>query len=167
MTHLDYIEREAGKNAEFHLKDMECLNREAHATLSFLFVVVSASFAGAVRLWQTSQFPERGWGLALFSLCLYLSLLAACITRCCLMVEDVMPPSNEPENLKLQEGFVSEQIREAELGNLQKRIDFNAARNERVGDRLNRVRLLICASPVVFLLVALAVFVILRGAGYA
>ena len=60
-----------------------------------------------------------------------------------------MPPGNEPKNLLVVDCEL-EAVRLAELDNLQARIDFNQARNSRVGKHLNTIRLLTLASPIVF-----------------
>jgi hypothetical protein len=156
MEHLEYVEREASKNMEHHIEDTECLNKEAHTTLSFLFVVISAAFAGAVRLFEAKA--AWVWPVALAILCIYLSVLAFCLTFTCLMARDIQPPANEPKNLKLN-GNTLREIREAELENLQRRIELNQERNKKTGTNLNRIRLLICATPVLFIAVVWVIWV--------
>ena len=43
-------------------------------------------------------------------------------------------------------------MQQFELEKLQERIDFNRQRNDRTARHLNIVRVMICASPVVFLM---------------
>jgi len=149
MSHLEFMQRESSKNMDFHMENMESLQKEAYTTVTFLFVVVSASFSGAVKIFSGGNLT--GLALALSVLCVYLAGLAAYLVFACLMARTVKAPANEPKNLKLPAGYTSEEMQEFELEKLQERIQFNVERNARTARHLNIVRVLICASPLVFL----------------
>jgi hypothetical protein len=150
MSHLEYIQNEAAKNMAFHMENMDCLQRESNTTLTFLYVVIAASFSGAVKLFSGGNLTALA--LALSVLCVYLACLAAYLVFKCLMARVVKSPANEPKSLKMVDGYTSEQIQECELENLQKRIEFNVKRNEITARNLNIVRVMICAIPAVFLI---------------
>jgi hypothetical protein len=154
MDHLDYVEREAKENITFHLANLDALKKEAESTLNFLFLILSGAAAYTVQLIK----DDNPFGaLVLGTATAYLSLVAVYITQRCLTSGDVMPPTNEPDNLKLNEGQDLDALRKEELKNLHERIQFNRARNTLLGKRLNKSRLLICATPLVFLIAGLVV----------
>ena len=158
MSHLEYVQIEASKNMEFHLQNMDNLQRESNTTLTFLYVVISASFSAALKLFLDGKFTILA--VALSCLCIYLVFLAVCLLFGCMMARPVKAPSNEPANLKIQAGYTSEEIQNFELENLQSRIEYNLDRNLATARRLNFVRILICLSPLFFIsiLAAIALF---------
>lgn len=151
QTHLEFMQSEASRNWDFHLQNMESLQREANITLTFLYVVISASFSGALKLFIGGDYNVLAISLSI--LCVYLSFLAIVLAIGCLLSRPVKAPSNEPKNLKIRDGLTSEQIQNHELANLQERIEFNIERNATTGRRLNFVRVMICLSPIFFLIV--------------
>jgi hypothetical protein len=149
VTHLEYMQQEAAKNMEFHLQNMDNLQKESNTTLTFLYVVISASFSAALKLFLDGKFIILA--IALSFLCLYLVFLAVCLLLGCMMVRPVKAPANEPKNLKIPTGYSSEEIQNFELENLQVRIEYNLDRNLATARRLNFVRVAICLSPLFFL----------------
>lgn len=147
MTHLEYMQSEASKNMDFHLQNMDNLQREANTTLTFLYVVISASFSGALKLFLDGKFTNLA--IALSGLCIYLAFLAGCLLFGCMMARPVKAPANEPKNLNIPK-YTPEQIQGFELYNLQERIEFNRDRNARTAFRLNLVRVMVCVSPLIF-----------------
>lgn len=143
------MQSEASKNMDFHLQNMDNLQREANNTLTFLYVVISASFSGSLKLFSGGNFTILA--ISLSSLCVFLAVLAICLLCGCLMARPVKAPSNEPKNLKVPNGYTSEQIQNFELENLQERIEFNRDRVATTAWRLNRVRILLCLSPFFFM----------------
>ena len=149
MSHLEFVQQEAAKNMAFHLENMGILQKEANTTLTFLYVVISASFSGAVKLFSGGSLTVVA--LALSFLCIYLSALAVYLVFACLRARPVKAPANEPKNLKVPEGYSEEEIQQFVIENLQERIGFNRRRNDHTAQHLNIVRVLICSSPLVFL----------------
>jgi hypothetical protein len=158
MNHLEYRQSEAAKNMDFHLQNMDNLQKDANTTLTFLYVVISASFSASVKLFADGNYPVLT--VALACICLFLVASAIYLVIGCMMARPVKAPSNEPKNLKIPAGYTSEEIQDFELDNLQERIEFNRDRNEESALRLNRVRIMICSSPVIFA-VLLAVLALL------
>ncbi|NIF39552.1 hypothetical protein F3J14_01250 [Burkholderia sp. Tr-862] len=60
---------------------------------------------------------------------------------------------NEPRNI-YQPKYSLEDLKEAEVNDLQKRIDLAASSNAKVVKSLNRLRLAAAASPIVFIVFA-------------
>ena len=148
MQHLEFVQRESEKNMAFHMENMECLQRESNNTLTFLYVAVSASFSGALKIYAVNGFGVLSASLSF--LCIYLTATSVYLVLACLKVRIVKAPANEPKNLKERVGYTSESLQGFELEKLQERIDFNRIRNEKTGFHLNAVRFLICFSPLVF-----------------
>lgn len=145
------------------MQDMECLQKESNITLTLLYVLIAASFTAAVRLFESGR--ATGLALGLSGLCAYLTILAVFLVFACLSPRSVKPPTNEPNNLKMREGYTSEEIRQFELDNLQERIDFNTDRNEFTARRLNCVRVMVCLSPFLFGTLLLLLLVFARASG--
>jgi hypothetical protein len=142
------------------MENMDNLQKESNTTLTFLYVVISASFSGAVKLFTDEDLTTVA--LALSVLCIYLAGLAAYLVFACMRARIVKAPANEPKNLKMPDGYTPQEMQQFELENLQERIDFNRQRNDHTARHLNIVRVLICASPIVFL-VFIAFFWVLSG----
>ncbi len=84
----------------------------------------------------------------------WLTLLSyRCVTGC-LMISPIPQIYNEPRNLDAPELTLSE-LRESEILGLQGRINEAAVRNGKLSKRMNRIRRLAVASPLVFLTSAL------------
>lgn len=152
MDKLEYIEQSARETVRFHLDCMDHLNRESHVTLTFALGGMGASFAAGLKLLEGG--PATGLAVSLLIIALYFALIGVVITRSCLKVRDAMPPGNEPDNLlPAIEGHTLDEIRQAELNNLQLGLDTNRKRNDRLAESLNFSRLALCASPAIFLVV--------------
>jgi hypothetical protein len=148
MNHLEWMQKQASDNMDFHLQNMDGLQKESNTTLTFLYVVISASLSAAIKVFVDGKYPVLA--IALAGICLYLVCAAVYLVIGCLLAREVKSPANEPQNLKIPEGYTSEKIQNFELENLQERIDFNRDRNEKTALRLNRVRITICVGPVIF-----------------
>ncbi|WP_258179371.1 hypothetical protein, partial [Burkholderia multivorans] len=71
----------------------------------------------------------------------------------CLMFRELPSIYNEPRNI-YQPKYSLEDLKEAEVNDLQKRIDLAASSNAKVVKSLNRLRLAAAASPIVFIVFA-------------
>lgn len=148
MSHIEYVERESEKNMEFHMQNMESLNKEANSTLTFLYVVIATSFSAAVKAFDSWKAPTPAVPFGV--LCLYLTALAVWLLFGCLTPRIVKAPSNEPKNLNIPDGYTLDEIRQFELKNLQDRIDYNSTRNVTTAKRLRAIRVWVCLSPITF-----------------
>ncbi len=156
MEHIDYMEREAAKNYNFHIDDMAELKKDATNLMTVLYFLIVASFSTAVNIFASKK--AIAWGVLLCAICVYLTALAVYLLFTCLKDRPVKLPANEPKNLVLQPGADSNKIRELELKNLQERIDFNKERNRITSTRLHNVRLSLVLSPVAFLTIFLLLY---------
>ena len=139
---------EGKETARFHLENSTILTREANSTL----LITMAAGLGA--LGYTARLIEEGASsqlvVAVGLVAIHLLLVAVFLVRKCLSAADIMPVTNEPRNL-YQKDFEWEQVLEAELGNLDARIQFNQLRNKVVGTWLNGLRYAAFAAPLTFL----------------
>ena len=156
---LDYVQGQAEKNMDFHLKNLEGLNSEVYKLLTLLFAVIAASFAATVKACDT-----KSWILAISIgvLCAYLIVIAIALLRC-VKPSDLHPPGNEPRKLLpsiSDERFTLEQIREAEILNLQERIDLNRSRCKTTGRTMVVAQYAFLASPLVVVTAAVIAVIV-------
>ena len=135
---------------EFHLDNSETLSRDANTSLWILLTAGLGALGYTAHLIETSA-PTEVWA-ATGAVAVHLLIICGLMVRHCLSADDIMPPTNEPQNLKC-DGYEWGEILPVEIDNLQVRIDFNQARNKRTGAWLNRLRYAAFAVPVTFVLV--------------
>lgn len=144
---LEWIEKAALENLRGHLQIADGLAKESATTLTILLAALSGAFGYAL---SVSEYRIGSVALTayLFALCFVL------VTRC-MMIKEFPATTNEPRNLN-QQGFSFDALRNAELKNLQDRIDQAAQRNAITAQWLNRVRLGAICSPLIFAIVTFA-----------
>jgi hypothetical protein len=153
LRRIEWIDEAGRENLRFRLQNAETLAREAHQTLMVLLAGMGAALAYVVRVLEYGPVTAVGAGVA--AVTVWLTLSAAVLVVECILSRDLPVPANEPDNL-WQEGWTLEMDRMGELKGLQARIDATRVRNHAVAAWLDRARLMAVASPVVFLLTALA-----------
>lgn len=153
---LVYAETAGMENIRRHMDAAGGLAKEANTTLTLLLAISSGALAYAVKLAGVAG------AISLFATMVvvtaYLFCLSAVLVKTCLIIGEFPNPANEPMNL-YQKGFSVEQIREAELKNLQARIKQASQRNTVTAVWLNRVRLAATATPIV----AIGAFIVAWG----
>jgi hypothetical protein len=154
MINLDFVEVQAEKNAAFHLSCAEALAKEANVLLTILLAGGGASFWYTVKLLVAGTTPWLLCGVS--SIAVYLFFLSGLLTWKCLWAREMYPPANEPQNLTNEELELDE-IRRLDLRNRQACIDLNRERNDSVGLWLNRCRIAIAATPLIFAAVGVLV----------
>ncbi len=133
---LDWIEKSAIENMKAHHASADVIAKEASTTLAV----------------EADSWTWYSFGAAMFTA--WLTLLSyRCVTGC-LMISPIPQIYNEPRNLDAPELTLSE-LRESEILGLQGRINEAAVRNGKLSKRMNRIRRLAVASPLVFLTSAL------------
>lgn len=148
---LEWVEKQALENLRFRIQDAENLTKESNATLTLLLAGMGAGLAYGIKLLDTNAEP---WLLlSVFIFAAYLLVLCALLVFKCLKISAIPAPTNEPKNL-YQVEFTLASLREAELKNVQQRINEAVMRNDMVATWLNRVRLFAVGSPVIFSVVA-------------
>lgn len=138
----------------------DLLRKEGTTTLTVLLAGATGVLAYAVKGIET----QVGWLMAgALAMSLFLYLLSAYLVQCVLRFQGFPAIYNEPLNL-YQKDFPLEVMREVELQNIQERIKQGSARNKIIFRRLNVVRTCAACSPLTFVLVGGAVY-LLGGGG--
>lgn len=151
---LDWADKSGLENIRFRLQNAETLARDAATTLTVLFAGMGAALAYAIKGVAAPQGLDA-LAVGAMGLAAWLMVLAVVLIVQCILSTDLPTPTNEPKNL-YQEDYDLDALREAELRNLQARIEQVTARNHRVAAWLDRVRLAATASPLVFIISAAA-----------
>ena len=150
---IDWVEEQALENLRFHIQSAELIAKEANTTLTLLLAGVGGASAYVVKLLEPGH-PV--WLLAAaIAFGITLLCLSGWLIHGCMKIEIIHAPTNEPRNI-FQPEFTLISIKKVEFGNLQVRIDQTAARNARVADRLNRIRLCALLTPLIAAVVGLA-----------
>lgn len=142
---LEWAEKQALENLRFHIQTAEQLAKDANSTLTLLLAGVGGLAAYLVKLLEGKA--DAVWIGAVGAFVVTLAVLAAVLIFNCLKTAPIDPPTNEPRNI-YQPSFSWEALREAELHNIQGRIDQVVKRNRRVATWLDYVRLLAVCSPI-------------------
>lgn len=145
---LEWIEKLALDNLRARYATSELIAKEAQATLTVLLAGVGGTAAYGAKAFEGGATALE---LAAIVVCLYLACLAALLVRLCMLFQGFPALYQEPKNL-LQAGQASlDQLREAELRNLQERIEEATTINGKKSKRLNLIRLFAVASPAIFM----------------
>ncbi|WP_246184245.1 hypothetical protein [Paraburkholderia bonniea] len=153
---LVWVENQALENIRFHIQSAEIISKEANTTLTVFLAGIGGAAAYTVNLVDTHATIWLISATIVFGICLL--ILAGWIVCGCLRLRPIPSPTNEPVNL-YQPEFSLGSLREAELKNLQTRINDLVTRNAQVADRLNRIRFCALISPIIASVVALVVWV--------
>jgi hypothetical protein len=129
------------------------LAKDASTTLTILLAGIGGALAYVVKGLEVRPIAALTFGAGVFAIWLMLAAIVLMVQ--CIVTTALPAPTNEPKNL-YQKEFGLDQLREAELRNLQERISQTTARNHRVAAWLDRVRLFAIVSPVVLAIAALA-----------
>jgi len=138
---LEWIEKAALGNLKDHSQAADALAKEAATTLTILLAALSAAFGYALTF--------SPYQIGAVALTFYLFLLCVPLVTRCMMIGEFPATTHEPRNLK-QDGFSLDALRDAELKNIQDRIDQAARRNAITAQWLNRVRIGAICSPAIF-----------------
>jgi hypothetical protein len=152
---LGWAEAAGAANMNFRLACTESLAKEASTTLTILLTGLGGALAFAAKGMDGGHLSATlFYGAA--GLALWFMLLSVLLVHFCVRTAPIPAPTNEPMNL-YQPAYDWVALREAELRNLQERIDQVAARNIRVAAWLDRIRYMAAAAPLGFAIPALAV----------
>ncbi|HDR9796675.1 TPA: hypothetical protein QDC59_000207 [Burkholderia cenocepacia] len=148
---LDWVEKQAAENLQFHIQCAEHIKKEANTTLTVILAGVGGASAYVVKLFDTHAAHWLMAAALTFNVCLL--LLAALLILRCLNLDNIQAPANEPKNLYLP-NYSLQLVREVELENMQLRIKLAQSRNGEAADRLERIRLYALLVPVISAVVA-------------
>lgn len=149
---IDWIEKLAIENLKAHHATADVIAKEAATTLTVLLAGVAGGLAYAGKALDAHSWNWSAFGAAAFTA--WLTWLSYRCVKDCLMIAPMPQIYNEPRNLEAPEMTLS-QLRESEILGLQNRIDQAAKRNGDLSIRMNRIRELAVASPLVFAISAL------------
>jgi hypothetical protein len=152
--HLIWAEEAAIRNFKDRIDAWSATSAQVSTLLTLLLGGIGASLAFTVQC-LLSESNRRLLGTGSAAVCLYLVLLAIVLVWTCFLSTESPTQGNEPMNL-LVPGITLAQIRPGELATLQRRISWQAWLNERRAKRLDLLRLLTAATPIIFLIAASA-----------
>lgn len=145
---LDWVERCAIENLKSRVQTADVLAKEAAATLLLLLGGTGGALAYARPLLDGAAAPSAWVAAAVAG---WLAVLAMLLVLGCLMAIRIPAVYNQPNRLLARDPTTDslDDWRYGELLNLQDRIDAAVQRNNRIALRLNVLRALAAATPVV------------------
>jgi len=161
---LDWVEKNALENLRARLQNAEVLARESAAALTLALAGVGGGLAYGIKALEGGS--PAPWAVALWVTVGWLALCASLVLVRCIQSRDLELPTNSPRNL-WQPTFDVDALREVELEKIQGRIDRTAERNRQVACWLDRCRLMMVATPVVYLAAFLCAVVVGHAAAAA
>lgn len=148
---LEWIENHAQESLKARFQTAEILAKESQTTLTVLLAAIGASAAYATKIFQSGSADPIEVAAAVT--CIYLVVLAVTLVATCMIFVSYPALHQDPMNLMHPTCSIDE-IREAEIKNLQERISEAAGINTKRARRLNHLRIATALSPVFFALVA-------------
>jgi Na+-transporting methylmalonyl-CoA/oxaloacetate decarboxylase gamma subunit len=158
IAHLDWAEKLGLENLRYSLKIADVLAKEAQTTLTVVLAACGAALGWAAK--DGIPYTITALGMAVVSI--YLMLVAAVIVLRCLKIAAIWPPTNDPENYFF-EGYKTHSLLDLKRGSIrvtQRSVDLNRQRNAHVADWIDRTRLAIVATPIVFAVASWLVWVL-------
>lgn len=150
---LEWIEKQGQDSLKARYATAELISKEAQTTLTVLLAGVGGTAAYAAKLFEPA--PLAPVTIAAAATCAYLILLCVLLVSACMLFKSYPALYQDPRNL-LQPQHSLDDLREAELHNLQDRISEAKSINAARARRLNAIRFAAAVSPLVFLIAALA-----------
>jgi hypothetical protein len=148
---LEWIEKHAQESLKTRFQTAELLAKESQTTLTVLLAAIGASSAYAAKIFQPNEAGPIEIAAAVT--CVYLVVLAVTLVAACMIFVSYPALHQDPKNL-MHPTYSIDEIREAEINNLQERIAEAAVINKNRARRLNWLRIAAALSPFLFALVA-------------
>lgn len=148
---LDWIEKQGQESLKSRFDTAEILAKEAQTTLTVLLAAIGGSAAYGAKIFEAGA--SGPMEIAAAVTCAYLVVLALALVAACMMFISYPALRQDPANL-MHPNCSLDEIREAELNNLGERITEAAAINAKRAKRLNRLRIAVALSPLLFAAVA-------------
>jgi len=144
---LDWIEKHGIENLKGRIGTADILAKEAATTLTVLLAGAGGALAYAAKL--LDEGASRGT-VAASTAAVWLTFLAMLLVFRCLKIDAIPTVYNQPGQLmgRHTAGRSLETWREAELKNIEARIEDARIRNDKMASRLNIVRMLAALTPV-------------------
>lgn len=143
----DWIEKAGIENLKGRVATADTLAKEAVTTLTVLLAGSGGAWAYALKLLDEQATTGA---VAAVVAGAWLTALSMALVFLCLMIAPIPAVYNQPKKLleRPSHGWTFDQWRLAELLNIDERIARAVRRNNSVGDRLNWVRGLATATPI-------------------
>ncbi len=154
---IDFAEKAGMENIKFRLQNSETLAKDAASTLTILLAGIGGAMAYAAKIFEES--PSKASEIGAFWFCIWLIATAMFLVINCILSTEMQAPTNQPMNLYLKE-YSLDAVRIVELRNLEERIKLTISKNHRIAVWLDRVRISIILSPVVFFVVTATVLAV-------
>lgn len=151
---LEWVEKTAIENMKAQHGCADILAKDAATTLTVFLAGMAGGLTYSAKALDTGTWNWFSIGAGAFSA--WFLVLSVLLVLKCLKVDAIPSIYNEPRNL-YQPTYSLGDLKEAELRGIQQRIDASVARNAKVANWLNKLRLGAAASPAVFILSALVV----------
>lgn len=144
---LEWIENHAQESLKARFATAEIIAKETQTTLTVLLAGIGGSAAYAAKNFDPG--PSGPVEVAAAVTCVYLVVLAVSLVIVCMMFKSYPAQYQNPENL-LHPDYSIDEIRRAEIDNIGIRIKEAAEINAERAARLNKIRILIALSPLLF-----------------
>lgn len=151
---LEWVEKQAQDSLRSRFETAGIVAKEAQTTLTVLLAGIGGTAAYAAKLLEAG--PPTVLMIASAVVCCYLVVLAVLLVTQCMMLRSYPALFQQPKNL-LQPLYTLTELREAELANLNERIEEAAKLNRERARRLNMIRVATALSPVLVVGVSLLV----------
>jgi hypothetical protein len=148
---LEWIEKQAQESLKARFATAEILAKETQTTLTVLLAGIGGSAAYAAKNFEPG--PSGPVEIAAAVACVYLVLLSVLLVVVCMMLKSYPAQYQDPENL-LHPAHSIDEIREEEIKNIGVRIKEAAEINAKRANHLNRFRIAVALSPLVFVVTA-------------
>jgi len=145
---IDWVEKNALENLRFRLQNAETLAKDASSTLTWVLAAMGGTLAYSVKGLEDGSLAPLIAGT--LSASLWLAICAGLLVIRCIQTRELVAPTNEPSNIFQPEHSLDD-LRRAELRNIQERIELATARNRTVAYWLDKCRLMLTFTPLVFL----------------
>lgn len=149
---LEWIEKQAQESIKARFVTCELISKEAQTTLTVVLAGIGGTAAYAVKIFEPGQ--ASSLTIAVAVMCAYFVVVALILVLSCMMFQSYPAQYQDPQNL-MQPSYSLDELREAELRNIDERIAEAKVINDTRAGRLNKVRVAIAISLIFFLVVFL------------
>jgi hypothetical protein len=146
---LDWAEARGIEHLREQISSMDALKSESATTFTVLLAAAGATLAFVIQSIDKGQYGAMTMGAC--ALLAYLFGLGCILVVTCMRISDAPTVSNRAKNL-YQPTFSLKAVKEEELKNIEERTTSAILRNVKTAKWLNRVRIGLLFSPIVFLI---------------
>lgn len=144
---LDWIEKAAIENLTGRVATADILAKEAVSTLTLLLAGAGGGWALGLKLFDDQASTSA---VASFIAGAWLTLLSMALVWFCMKIDAIPAVYNQPGQLlgRSVQGATLDEWRRYELNNIEARIKDAVARNDKVAERLNWIRVSATITPI-------------------